>query len=245
MCPQNLEMIDEMKSSNAETHEHAPANVDEVNDTLPQRETLFRRMSPYHGVFSPVPLWKMIVTPFLIVVNPAVIWACLTIAFPVLWLIGISLVVAQIFSAPPYLLTPAQVGYLNAGPVVLGSISSIIAGVTSDWSAKWFSRRNHGTYEPEFRLFGIIGLVTCAGLGYFLFGYLVQIRASVVSISVMYGITLCGAQFATVCVGTYMVDAYRGLSVDVFITTMVFKNFLFYGFTSKPSKLHRLCLSDH
>lgn len=60
----------------------------------------------------------------------------------------------------------------------------------SDWSAKWLSRRNNGKYEPEFRLFLVLGIAVFCGLGYYLFGYLISQGASVVAISVVFGLTL-------------------------------------------------------
>jgi hypothetical protein len=72
-------------------------------------------MKPVQGVFSKDSLLKLLITPFLTLVNPAVIWAIITLAFPVLWLVGLSLVIAQIFAGPPYSLDPTQLGYMWAG----------------------------------------------------------------------------------------------------------------------------------
>lgn len=49
-----------------------------------QRRGLWKRMSLYSGVFTDESVSSMIVKPFLICVHPAVIWAFLTLAFPVL-----------------------------------------------------------------------------------------------------------------------------------------------------------------
>jgi hypothetical protein len=160
-------------------------------------------------------------------------WATLTISFPVLWIVGISLVIAQLFSAPPYLMSPEQIGYMQAGPLVSACVANLLCAFLSDWSVKWLSRRNGGRYEPEFRLFLLSGLVISAALGYFLFGYLISLGESPVVMSVIYGIVVAGAQFSAVTVGAYMVDAYRAISVDVFIIGMVFKNFLYFGFSCK------------
>ena len=74
--------------------------------------------------------------------------------------------------------------------IVIGFITSAIAGPMSDWSAKWLSRRNKGRYEPEFRLYLVIGIAVFCGLGYYLFGYLISKGAGVVAISVVFGLTL-------------------------------------------------------
>ena len=225
-------MLDEIKSSKAGSKELE--TLERAESAAPSRISIWRRMLPWSGnTYSEAPLWRLVLSPFLITINPAVLWATLTISFPVLWVVGISLVVAQIFSAPPYLLTPAEIGYISAGPIIAGCLANLLCAFLSDWSAKWLSRRNGGKYEPEFRLFLLIGLFVCAALGYYLFGYLISKGASTVAISVVYAIIVAGIQFSAVTVGTYMVDAYRTISVDVFIIGMVFKNFLFFGFSCR------------
>jgi hypothetical protein len=78
----------------------------------------------------------------------------------------------------------------NDTAIVVGFITSAVAGPLSDWSAKWLSRRNGGRYEPEFRLYLVIGIAVFCGLGYYLFGYLISKGVSVVAISVVFGLTL-------------------------------------------------------
>ncbi|KAK5444274.1 hypothetical protein LTS15_010389 [Exophiala xenobiotica] len=228
---ENLQMIEEMKTADARDQpstEHAETS----NASIRTRKRPWHlRLAPFNGTFTKTPIVKLVFAPFLVCANPAVLWSMLTVAFPVLWVVGISLVIAQIFSAPPYLLTAKELGYMSAGPIVLGTLANLACGLISDSSAKWLSRRNGGVYEPEFRLFLIIGLAICSALGYYLMGYVITQGASAVAASVCYGVVVAGCQFSAVCAGTYMVDAYRTLSVDVFIISMVFKNFLYYGFS--------------
>src|SRR5690606_21985176 len=49
--------------------------------------------------------------------------------------------------------------------------------------------------------------------------------------AVTWGIAIVGFQFCSTAMGTYMVDGYQAISVEVFIIGMIFKNFLFFGFT--------------
>lgn len=72
-------------------------------------------LAPVQGVYSKDSLLKLILTPIGTLANPATIWAVITLAFPVLWLVGLMLVIAQIFSVPPYNLNPTQLGYMWAG----------------------------------------------------------------------------------------------------------------------------------
>jgi hypothetical protein len=197
------------------------------------RKSLVQRMSISNGTFSDESLLILTLRPFFILCNPAVIWAVITLAFPVLWVVGISFVIAQIFSAPPYLLTTVQLGYLSAGPVVGGTLACLLVGAISDPIVKRISRRNGGVYEPEFRLVLMLGLFFFSALGYFLFGNLIVEGKSAAGMAAIWGVIIVTVQFAAVVVGTYMVDAYREISVEVFIISMIFKNFLFFGFSCR------------
>jgi hypothetical protein len=202
-------------------------------------------MLPVNGTYTDESIIKMVVRPFFILLNPAVVWAVVLIAFPTLWLVGISFVIAQIFSAPPYLLNTTDLGYLSAGPVVGGTLGCILCGWISDPIVKYISRRNNGTYEPEFRLVIMVFATLCSVIGYFLFGNLIVQGKSAVGIAAIWAIMVASVQFVTVAVGSYMVDAFRNISIEVFIISMITKNFLFYGFSceyTRPSTWYQLHL---
>src|ERR1700712_2162927 len=75
-----------------------------------KRDSFVKRMLPVTGTFVEDSIVKMALKPFFILLNPAVIWAVFLIAFPSLWLVGISFVIAQIFGAPPYNLDTQDLG---------------------------------------------------------------------------------------------------------------------------------------
>jgi hypothetical protein len=186
---QDLARVEEVKGS-VQTYEKAEEGEYASAQSQIPRQPYIKRLAPVQGTFSRDSLLKLLLTPFGTLLNPAVIWAIITLAFPVLWLVGLSLVIAQIFAGPPYSLNPTQLGYMWAGPIVVGFLTSAVAGPLSDWSSKFLSRRNGGKYEPEFRLYLVSGIAVFCGLGYYLFGYLISIGTSVVGISVVFGLTL-------------------------------------------------------
>ncbi|KAM0812530.1 putative Major facilitator superfamily domain-containing protein [Seiridium cardinale] len=231
---QNLDVLDAKRAVRADHIEgHAPelAHIETSGSVAIPRKSYIARLNPYSTTYTDEPLWKLILGPILILYHPAVIWAVLLMAFPTLWLIMINLVTAQIFSVPPYNLDTAQLGYFAAGPTIGGAVGSLIAGGVSDPIIKFFTRRNGGVYEPEFRLFLIIPALVLSCVGYFLFGPMVEAGKSPVAMSALYGIVTGGLQFIMMSVGTYCVDAYRDISVEIFIATMIVKNFLFFGFS--------------
>lgn len=126
---------------------------------------------------------------------------------------------------------------MSAGPAVGGLLGSIAAGAMSDPIIEWASRRNKGVYEPEFRLMLIIPALITSAIGYFPFGYLAEVNKGPVIMSTLWGISAAGLQFIMTAVGAYMVDSYHDINIEIFIITMVVKNFLFFGFSCRLSNL--------
>jgi hypothetical protein len=204
-----------------------------------KRDSFLKRMMPWSGVYTSEPLIKLIVRPLFVVANPAILWAILVIAFAQLWNVIISYTLAQIFSPPPYSLGPAQLGYISGGPMVTGVIGCFFCGAISDPICRYMAKRNNGIYEPEFRLVLMAFVPIFAGLGYFLFGNLAAEGKSPVALSVIWGVIFFSVQLVGNATGTYLVDAFRNYSIDVFIISMTIKNFLFFGFSCKSSVFSR------
>lgn len=204
-------------------------NSEEEQTSAVPRKSFARRLSPFSGTYSEMPLWEMIPKPFLVLIHPAVTWATIFLAVTTAWYVVVSYVIAQIFAGPPYNLTAAEIGYMSAGPTVGATLASVVNGLISDPIARALARKNHGMYEPEFRLVLIVPmLVTCA-LGWFLFGNLIEMGKSAPVVSVVWALSSASMQFCLGAVGTYMVDAYPTISTEAFIIGMVVKNFLFFG----------------
>jgi MFS family permease len=63
---------------------------------------------------------------------------------------------------------PSQVGILiGVAPLVGSAIGTIFAGWMTDLVAKFLSARNHGIFEPEYRLLSIIPCLIGVGVGAF------------------------------------------------------------------------------
>jgi hypothetical protein len=206
------------------------ARVSSTGVSRPVRISFVQQLSIFNGRFSDENLLKLILAPFAICLNPVILWAIVCQGTGVMWYVGFAYIIAQLFFPPPYLLSAAQVGYLYVGPFVLGLLTCLLLAVISDPIMKALTRRNKGIYEPEFRLALFpIGVVISA-VGYFGFGnfYANQIGGYSLA-SAMYALVACSLTFQMVSVNTYVLDAYRSLSTEIFIASNTYKNFFFYG----------------
>ena len=228
MLEQQDASVDEVESAN-----HLTTVTTASTGGEHRRETFLQRLKPFHGTFSNQSLWKMILRPFLVLINPLVLWYILIVSFTTAWVIVISFCIAEAFAGPPYSLSIAQQGYMSIGPIVGSLLGCIACGLVCDPLARYFTSKNHGIYEPEFRLpmFTVAPIVST--IGYFLFGNLIAQGESPVGASAMFGLVYVSVQFAAVSAGAHVVDAFRDISVDIFIISMTMKNFLFFGFTCR------------
>jgi hypothetical protein len=194
------------------------------------KRTFFQNLSIINGRFSDENLPKLVFAPFAVCLNPVILWAIVCQGTGVMWYVGFAYIIAQLFVPPPYLLSASQVGYLFVGPFVLGLLTCLFLAAIIDPVIKSLTRYNKGIYEPEFRLVLFpIGIVIGA-VGYFGFGnfYANHIGGYALA-SGMYALVACALTFQMISVNTYVLDAYRSLSTEIFIASNTYKNFFFYG----------------
>jgi MFS family permease len=99
------------------------------------------------------PIWPYFYSPFCVLIFPAVAFAAFQYAAGVAWLTVIQSVLSLAFPEPPYLFSPAQIGYTSAGPLIGNMFGAVYGGLIGDRSILYYAKRNKGYYEPEMRLY--------------------------------------------------------------------------------------------
>lgn len=110
-------------------------------------------------------LIRDILAPIEIISYPIILWASLSLGFASNCLLALNLTQSQVFAAPPYLFTPAQVGFVNFAFVVGGIIGLCTAGPLSDWVSILLAKRNKGVREAEMRLWVLIPYIAICLVG--------------------------------------------------------------------------------
>lgn len=197
---------------------------------LRPKKTYVQELAIFTGTYSDDNLLQLVIAPFAVCANMAVLWMVIVTGGLTAFFVAQSYVMAQIFMAPPYLLSAAGVGYLSLGPFLGGLLGSILLGATLDPLIKWCAKKNSGIYEPEYRLLAMIPSVTIV-IGLCLFGHLAEEGKSYYLTAFFHGMDLFGIVIAAISASSYVLDSFRDISSEVFIINMVLKNFLFYGFS--------------
>lgn len=195
-----------------------PATPQDPNRVIgEQRQSYWKELMPYSGYWDKSPFLRTLVRPFFMWGSPIVIWASFLFTAVISWLVLISFVLSQIFSAPPYSFTVAEVGASNLSSFVATIIGTLLAGPIVDGLVKYMSKKNQGIYEPEFRLPIMITFLVFTGVGFFAWGQsLANKDPWPIPIVVCLGMINLGAQLGATGVTAYVVDSHRQHAAEAF-----------------------------
>lgn len=219
-----------------ELSENTDANLPSIQTiattrtSIPALKTFWQRTAIFSGSYSDENFLQLIIAPFAVCTNIAVLWVVVVSGTITATYVAQAFVLAQIFTLPPYSLDASGIGYLSLGPFIGGLIASIFWAFMLDPMIRWATTKNKGVYEPEYRLLAMASALL-TGIGLMAFGVMAENHITYYATATVHGIALFGVICATVSTSAYALDAYRSMSNEIFIAGMVFKNFLFYGFS--------------
>ncbi|KAJ5249105.1 major facilitator superfamily domain-containing protein [Penicillium chermesinum] len=190
----------------------------------------FQDLWPYSGYVNHVSFWNTLIRPFYLLGSPAVIWAVLLFTICISWLVGISLTLSQIFSAPPYSFSVVGVGATNLSSFVASVLGTLTAGPLVDGLITKMSKMNGGIFEPEFRLPIMVTYLIFTSTGFFAWGQASYAKDPwPVSVIVCLGLINFGIQLGTTGVVSYVVDCHREKAGEAFATMNFIKNMFAFG----------------
>ncbi|KAK9478987.1 major facilitator superfamily domain-containing protein [Lipomyces japonicus] len=199
------------------------------------KQSYLHSLSLFSGSKTSRPLWKIALRPFALFLHPAVIWGCLVQGALIGWTVMIGVVLAAIFMGPPLWYNEVKTGYMYTGAVIGSVIGFVLAGVLSDFAAKYLSRKNNNVYEPEFRILLVIPQAITGVAGIWGFGITASnmYKYSRYLPPFFFGLEACGMILGAVASASYITDAHRDIQVDAFISLLLFKNLYSFALTDK------------
>lgn len=106
---------------------------------------------------------------------------------------------------PPYNFTVGETGLTGLSPFILTIIAEVISGPLNDWICVKLTKKNHGVYEPEFRLVLMSVTVILGTVGFFGFGLTVHHVTHWMGPVMTYGLANAALGFAAVAVFGYVI----------------------------------------
>ena len=115
-----------------------------------------------------------------------------------------SVVNGVLFTAPPYNFSVGEAGLISLCPFILCIVGEVISGPLNDYICMWMAKRNHGIYEPEFRLVLMSVVIVLGTVGFFGFGATVHAQTHWSGPVLTYGLANMSLAFASTCVFGYV-----------------------------------------
>ena len=200
----------------------AQLSVDEKHKSFLEddepRHTYASQLALFRGRMSPESFWKNAWKPVPLIAFPAVLFSTIVYGSYFTWLLTISVLSVNIFSAPPYALNPAQIGLTNLPLLAVSLIGSPLSGWTADAIAKFMARRNKGVFEPEFRLTLMLPATIFATIGFLGFGMSTSQGYPIVWPLVFMSIHSLSVPFASTASLTYVIDCHPKDANQAFVT---------------------------
>lgn len=164
--------------------------------------------------YSDAPFWKIIVRPAVIFFYPAVLWGFLIYGVTLTWIVVFSVANAGLFAQAPYNFGPSQVGLLGLSPFIFTIIGEVVGGPLNDWICLHLTKKNHGVYEPEFRLVLMAPVLIIGIVGFFGFGLTLHYKTHWIGPAITFGLANMAMAFESGCVFGYIIDSYEDLSEE-------------------------------
>ncbi|KAI0893435.1 MFS general substrate transporter [Annulohypoxylon nitens] len=220
----------EKKETPSEQDESATAETVETGVVTERKESYLQSLRPWNGIYTDTPLWKIFLRPMVVFFYPAVLWGFLLYGITLSWIVVFSVVNAVIFTAPPYNFSVSQTGLISLSPFILTLIGEVISGPLNDWVCLYLAKKNHGIYEPEFRLPPIIISFLVGIVGFFGFGATVHYQTHWTGPVLCFGLANMSLALSNASVFGYIIDSHKELSEEAFVAINA-RNLLTFGLT--------------
>ncbi|OJJ59635.1 hypothetical protein ASPSYDRAFT_1174703 [Aspergillus sydowii CBS 593.65] len=217
------------ETKDAPSHSDNLHGIERVDSTpIQTKDSYWRSLRVFSGRYSDASLLKVVSRPFILFLYPPMLWAFLTWGTTITFTIAFGYVNGVLFTEPPYNMSTSQVGLTNLSPLIQAVIAQTISGPLCDRIVVALTRRNAGTYEPEYRLVLIsVGFILGVA-GFFGYGATVHYKTHWTGPVIAYGLVSAALAFVSTCVFGYIIDAYGDLGEEAFVAINA-RNFLSFG----------------
>jgi nitrate/nitrite transporter NarK len=94
---------------------------------------------------------EAVMRPVKVITRPVIALICFYYVFTFAWAVGINTTLAMLVT-PLYGFGPKQIGFFYFTPLVSATIGEVMGHWLHDYVANFMTRRNKGTFQPEYRL---------------------------------------------------------------------------------------------
>ncbi|PIL31129.1 MFS general substrate transporter [Ganoderma sinense ZZ0214-1] len=191
--------------------------------------TYISELKIYNGTFSNESVCKIFLQQFRSVLSPMTLFAFICRCIPTLLLSLVTQCASTIFTIE-YGFTTTQIGLVNLTGIVGIALAMLVTWTINDWVIVQMSQRNHGIYEPEYRLVFMHGMVISvfayAGWAVGYSHHMPWIGAVACLTTLSFGLAI-----SLMPPLVYLIDTHGANAVHIITLVMFARNILSYGAT--------------
>ncbi|GAA6012303.1 hypothetical protein JCM10207_002795 [Rhodosporidiobolus poonsookiae] len=189
-------------------------------------------LKPFSGLHSKDGIFVTIAQPVAVVFAPQIFWALLAYTQAFSWFVGTGATYSQIYAQMYYSESVPAVGLISGIAPLVGSVLACgVSGPLTDWAARYLSKRNHGIFEPEFRLVTLVPAVICTTIGGYIWACMTGPEYDLMIGTVMGGFCIAGATFALCGTVGYINACYPKQAGATFAIHMILSRAAIFGQT--------------
>lgn len=152
-------------------------------------------------------LYQAVMRPIRVILKPTIFLSTFYYLFTFAWVVGINTTLS-IFVTPLYGFGPKQIGYFYFTPIVAAILGEIAGHWLHDVIAAALTRRNKGTFQPEFRLMVLWLSTPFIITGLVVLGFALERAWHYMVAAVAWGLYVFGIMITTVGIQSYCLDSY-------------------------------------
>jgi MFS family permease len=229
---------DLQKESSTDSIDRALPTTDQQPGAYPlpaaQHQKLLTRKSLalFSGRHDQRNFLQLALRPLPLFFQPAFLWCSLIQGAMIAWvaMLGVSLALFTLNLG----FTEVETGYMYAGAFIGAILAFALAGLVSDWGARYMTKRNNGVFEPEFRMILVFPMIIFGVGGLFGYGVIsADPKYGWLPLDVFFGFVVGGMTLGAIASAQYIVDGYRDLAIEGLTCLVMFKNFISFAITYK------------
>jgi len=142
------------------------------------------------------------------------------------WTVMVGVILSLIFLSPPLFFNEEQAGKMYTAAFIGSMVGLFISGIYTELVTKFMIRRNHGKYEPEFRILLVLPTLIFTAIGLYGFGITAantyKYHWLIPDVFLMF--IIASMVMGAIASAQYLLDAYRDIDIEIFTNLIIFKN---------------------
>ncbi|KAK9471569.1 major facilitator superfamily domain-containing protein [Dipodascopsis tothii] len=174
--------------------------------------------------------WVTVLRTFPMYMSPMTWFAILTFGMLQVFIVISSSSIAAVLMSPPYYFNATDTGLTSVASLVGALLALVLFGPILDWCVRFFSARNGGVFEPEFRLPPMFLATLFVCFGFVGYGYSTNHGIHWMAPTTCLGMLAFGQTIGCSTTMAYIADSFCDRSAEAWAAISIVRNIISFSF---------------